>query len=190
MRTFGLLATLLVVSCGTSDGDRPTDAALPRDAPDGTGEGTGQYKSGSRIKMQMLTTPDGAKIFQGNFDAQRNEPCNFLKASDGATRCLPVAGSPPIAAFSNLFTDNACTVPAAALACQTAPRYLYIFKTIGCESGYTIFPASPTPFTGALFIRSGTACQPATLLPGYTAFAASGPEVPPTGFQSATIGVE
>lgn len=64
--------------------------------------------SGTRIKARVGTTADGAKMFLGWFDAERGVDCEFLKAADGQTRCLPVG---PSVQAGKLFSDSACTTP-------------------------------------------------------------------------------
>lgn len=64
--------------------------------------------SGTRIKARVGTTPDGAKLFLGWHDAELGVDCEFLKASDGLTRCLPVG---PVVQAGTLFADSSCSKP-------------------------------------------------------------------------------
>lgn len=200
------LLLVLITSCGPAEsgngpGPSPSDGAVQPDGAGGDGGGGGgddgggpdpdpdpapPYKSGSRIKMHMLTTPDGAKIFQGNFDAMRNEPCSFRIAADGVTRCLPTA-----AVYGAYHADSACTVPALTIipSCSTAPKYLYRY-TDGCYSKFQVFSVNPIPLSGSLFGLSGTTCTQIPVPSGQVAYGAAGPEIPPTSFQSATLAVE
>src|SRR5690606_29553767 len=63
-----------------------------------------------RIKMRVLSTPDGAKVFHGWFDSQRNEDCTFQRAADDMTRCLP---SSVAYDYGTYYADAACTIPVA-----------------------------------------------------------------------------
>src|SRR5262245_45947669 len=67
------------------------------------------YQSGSRIKMRVGTTPDGAKEFIGWRDTQRNENCSFFTSTDGMRRCLPVFDE-PTAGTGNSYSDMQCTM--------------------------------------------------------------------------------
>lgn len=137
--------------------------------------------------MQMLTTPDGAKIFQGNYDAMRGEACGFREASDGVTRCLPTNMG-----FSfGYYADSACTVPAMFQPCGAAPKYLArVTTTAGCSSTTQVFALNPTSIGQSYYVISGSSCQQFSLPAGYAVYAAAGSEVPPASFQSATLGVE
>ncbi len=197
MRCVVVLLVVLVMACGPvssssgggddDDGDAPGDGADDGTSDSGGGGGGGSvpYKSGSRIKMRMLTTPDGAKIFQGNYDVMLDTPCTFREASDGVTRCLPTAG-----ASSNYFANNTCTVMATFAGCGSVPRYLLKFSSDNCSFKAEVYAVSPTPLTGPVYSLSGTSCQQSAGLPGFTAHSVVGAELPPTMFQSATLGVE
>lgn len=49
----------------------------------------GIYESGSRIKMRVGRTPDGAVSFEGWYDTELDTVCYFGTAADGRRRCLP-----------------------------------------------------------------------------------------------------
>lgn len=81
------------------------------------------YKSGSRIKMQTLTTPDGAKAFLGWHDMTLDIDCQMVKATDGKSRCLPFPDS--WAHLDPYFADATCQTPIIVLtACGQAPRFV------------------------------------------------------------------
>jgi hypothetical protein len=144
-----------------------------------------QYRSGTRIKMRMLTTPDGAKVFQSAWDSARNEDCSFQQAADGVTRCLPSAQ------FAGFFADPACTVLAALInACSQPPKYLLtIDPAPTCAMGPRIYSVAPGPLS-SVYARSGTSCITIAISPGFAAYGAAGLEISPTAFQSATSSVE
>src|SRR5262245_10400360 len=110
------------------------------DAPPGSGNGgaagagsggtTGSnqldiYQSGTRIKLRVGTTPDGAKTFLGWHDAQRSEHCNFYAAADGTRRCLPVFDQPSAALDASVFSDAQCTMQLARAATNMTVLYAY-----------------------------------------------------------------
>lgn len=194
-----VMLVLGLCACGTTRGDGPIDDAGMGDgggadsgseADGGTGESTDINKSGTRIKMKVLNSPDGAKVFQGNYDSQRNEECAFQVASDGMTRCLPVGAS---VTYGVYFADANCTVPAgfAYPGCNTVPTYVTASPPATC-------PFSPTTgmavyARGAVitshYTKSGATCTLNGPLAGYT-FYTSGALIPVSDFQSATIAIE
>lgn len=157
----------------------------------GSGPGSGQidiYQSGSRIKMNVLTTPDGAKVFMGSRDTMLNIDCSFVLAADGVTRCLP-AFSNPIAFTPNpYFGDSACTIPVAQTTSCTTPTHILQYPAPACPTGGYRVLAVGAKFTTA-FVKSGTTCTAFTSSPGVTYYA-SGAEIAPATFQSATLDVE
>jgi len=70
MKLVRVLMTIGVAACG------PNDEAFD-DGGNGSGSGLDVTQSGSRIKARVLSTPDGAKAFDGWVDTQRNEDCAF-----------------------------------------------------------------------------------------------------------------
>src|SRR6185436_10729346 len=91
------LAICLAAGCGTNlpgagdDGVPPDDGRPRPDGPDGPDGGVDAadagpdggpseldvFQSGSRLKMRVATTIDGAKTFLGWRDTMRNEDCGF-----------------------------------------------------------------------------------------------------------------
>jgi len=70
-------------------------------------------KSGSRLKLTWLTTPDGVRVpFESPFaffDSERNERCVRYPWSDGTLRCTPALTSDYVSGLA--YTDSACTTP-------------------------------------------------------------------------------
>ncbi len=190
------MVMFLMVGCGDSQSaaEEP-DAAMPDDAGSDDGGGGGTvgtwYKSGTRIKMSVLSTPDGAKQFQGWNDTSRNETCRFVFASDGAMRCLPADSAPHVGTY---FSDNACTVPAVIVyTCATAPKYIEV-QTAGVTCGVnTAMTYGPVYERGAqlttIYQRGASTCTATPVSAPYTAYAV-GAQVPIADFQSASTAVE
>jgi hypothetical protein len=181
------IAVMTLVGCGGPLGSG-SDANGSGSNP---GSGSGQldiYQSGSRIKMNVLTTPDGAKVFMGSRDTMLNIDCVFMLAADGVTRCLP-AFSNPIAFTPNpYFGDSSCTIPVAAMTGCTAPTHVLEYPAQACPTGgYRVF-AVGAKYASA-FIKSGTTCTALTSSPS-TTYYAIGAEVSPSTFQSAALDVE
>ncbi len=70
-------ASVLASACGQS-------ATVPP-------PGAGTHQSGSRLRAQVITTDDGARVFQGRWvDRDLDDmTCRFGLADDGTIRCLP-----------------------------------------------------------------------------------------------------
>jgi hypothetical protein len=165
----------------TGDGGGGTDAR--------TTNGTNVNQSGSRIKMNVLSTPDGAKSFASWRDTELNVDCSFMVAGDGATRCLPVTDTYQVSPI--YFADAACTIPVGIRSSCAGPEPRHILRypdTTTCPSGgYRVFQAGAKYTTG--YLRSGASCIALTPSPT-TAYYALGTEVAPSTFQSATTAVE
>jgi hypothetical protein len=163
------------------------------DGPPGGGDDTGggtdarSNHSGSRIKMNMLTTPDGARSFTGWRDTQLDLDCNFQLAGDGVMRCLPTTEL-----FDNgvgYFGDAACSIPVAIRSSCFGPEPKHILRypspTCPITTGYRVHAAGAKYTT--TYARSGANCVATGL--SFTAYAI-GAEVAPSTFQSATSSVE
>lgn len=183
---------------GAGDGDSPGDGAdsdggSTPDSGTGGGGGTGPFiaKSGDRIKMRVLNTPDGAKQFQGWHDLELGVNCGFSRASDGMTRCLP---TPSIAFFEFFYSDDACTVQiggmGATCAAPSYSGYVSINRTEGtCPTvSQTIIHNGATGYDGPAYYFSGPTC---TLWSssGYE-FYTLGSTVAASTFQEATEAIE
>jgi len=62
-------------------------------------------ESGTRIRMLVGRTDDGAKLFMGWHDAELGVDCEFAKTVDGEIRCVP---SMDVVSFV-LYSDAQCT---------------------------------------------------------------------------------
>lgn len=69
------------------------------------------YQSGTRMKMRVGTSLDGAKEFKGWYDSQLGINCVFRKMTSGLTRCIPELTS----LNDRWYSDANCTVRAAVL---------------------------------------------------------------------------
>jgi hypothetical protein len=183
---------VLVGGCGDSQiaADEPDAGAGSGSGSDaGAGTDLGWYKSGARIKMNVLNTPDGAKQFLGWHDTQLNDDCTFKKASDGVTRCLPNDMLPHLSAYS----DSTCTMPAVfGYACNPAPKYVQAQTMTqvcgGMTTTYGTIWLRGAQITTA-YVKNGSSCSLLALDSTLVAYAI-GAEVPLSDFQSATSAVE
>ncbi len=187
MKTFVAAVMAFAVACGSSGGghDRAPDAGDPPGSDAGA-ELDEMYRSGTRIKTRVLTTPDGAKVFQGNYDNMRAEDCFFRMTSDGIMRCLPAA-----VLAGTYFADAACSRPAVLALTCAPPKYIAVATTsVTCPAVDT-----GTKMYTAVVVQDlyqGASCDTVTLPFGYSAYAIpfSGEEIPPSSFQSASISIE
>ena len=184
---FVLGATIL--GFGACGGD---DEAAPLPIPDPPGASpSSPYKSGSRIKAEVLRSADGAQQFNGWVDTQLNEKCSFTAATDGKVRCLPGGGF----SSSGYYANATCTTPLVVVpdgcavskytllsqqlpnTCIFSPKNLYaVHLTAGAYSGPT-------------YRKSGTLCQASAVESGDVAYSLN-PEIPASQFQEATTVVE
>ena len=182
------MLVLWLCACGVTTGDPPLDDGGAAGGGGGGGD-LGINRSGTRIKTRMLTSPDGAKVFQSMHDTQRGEDCTFEVASDGIIRCLPNSRA---YGFS-YFTDPLCTVPGApVIAGCTPPAYIVIPDTSlsTCAPGPRLFARGTMHPSHYLKSGVGGACVGPTTIPGYVFYSVSGSEVPPSSFQMATSAIE
>jgi len=201
-----LIAALAVAACSSME--MPSAGGSSGSNGNGGTSGTGSggsggttgsnqldiYQSGSRIKMRVGTTPDGAKTFIGWRDTQRNEDCQFsYKMTDGLIHCEPISAANPFYAY-NAFADAQCTTPLALVpSCAMPPKYGYsIVYPSGNNCGdYTFHLYNlGAAYTGTgLYQKSGTSCTATQRDQSYTYFAI-GAEIPASDLQSMTESVE
>lgn len=181
-----------LLACNTSQSSRPVGDARTNDASSGSSNGGLDInQSGSRIKMKVYNTPDGAKMVIGLYDGLRNEDCHMALAADGQTRCLPYTGVPVAA---NQYGDANCTVRVATWIKNCAAlTYITTQVATGQTCGITLngtgFHSIGTMYTSYYQKDSTGTCTGPTSNPA-NVYYAEGPEIPSSDFQSATIAVE
>jgi hypothetical protein len=146
--------------------------------------------SGSRLKARYHTGDDGSREYLPGqwFDSQRNEPCTYTVAGDGATRCLPAGVE------FRYYADAACATPMVILESACAMP-TYGLKTVGATCG--IEPSNVHVYAlGAvitpmmMFANTGSGgCIGLGAVSGtdYT-YITVGAEIPASTFVAATIG--
>ena len=171
---------------GRAEDGGSTDGGSGRGEPDDVAVNT----SGTRIKMRVGTTPDGAKAFLGWYDTMRGDDCTFLVASDGQRRCLPGTS----VFVGSFFADNGCTQPLAYVSlsgCSSAPaaKYASRFDT-SCTTGGSVIRLYPVTgmHTGTAYLGSPGNCIVTN--PGSFTLYAIGAEIPATAFQPVTESLE
>jgi hypothetical protein len=175
----------VLAACGSSmspggddDGDGDAGGSGGKDTPD--------FTSGSRIKFNVLTTPDGAKMSAGAHDTALGVDCTFALAGDGVTRCLP---NGPFYVINTYFADDDCLIPVAGGSNCDTPQYIRgIASTASCPIGGSRVFAVGAKHAQAYY-KAGVQCTLLSPTPG-TAYYVVGAEVPATDFQSATIALE
>lgn len=144
------------------------------------------FQSGSRLKMRVGTTPDGAKTFFGWRDTLRNEDCAFANAADGMVRCLPGASatySPDV-----FWGDAACTTTrlvSAPAGCPMLNGYARAVSTCA-PSRFTIYMLGAR-HQATVYVKSGATC---TAFTGTGDYYLLGAEVPAASFVPATESLE
>jgi hypothetical protein len=167
------------------------DSAATADAtPDGMGMSSlGIYQSGTRIKMRVGSTADGAKKFNGWFDDEFGTNCLFRPAADGKTRCLPDTS---VGIADSVYADAACTMPVAVsnslfVSCPSDPAPVYALGSVmgTCPNAYRVFEVG----SEVTVVYQGSPCA-AVSPPGSIKFYVLGPEVAASDFVEMTETVE
>lgn len=190
---------LLACSAGSSgepgepgDGGDQDGAPGHQDGGDGSGSGSGSgsddlqpYRSGTRIKARVLTTPDGAKVLNGWRDTQLNLDCYFSVTADGISRCVPSAPSDQ----GSYFADAGCTAPVVLSAVYSFnnPKYASQFILDSYPLRYRFYNLGGK--VTSYYYKSGTSCTLQTAQPTTEVYLRLA-EVPPSTFQSATESLE
>jgi hypothetical protein len=167
-------------------------------APDGAGDAEPAptqlafYKGGSRIKMRVGTTADGAKLLLGWRDTQRNDDCDFSsRAADGKYRCLP----PGHVTSGGYFADANCSQMVVgtekASLCDGPPpaRHAYARVPLGCAGGgFRVFRMGAA-HQGKVYAKTGAGCLEMDLS-AIQDFFVAGDEVAPSQFQEMSESIE
>ncbi len=153
-------------------------------------------ESGSRIRMRVGTTSDGARIFLGWHDAARHEDCEFVKAIDSRKRCLPTGAMNVYYREAGCKTPNGYT-PKPPCPDTSPPRYAIASDHTCAPTGQVVL-ARVFPISSLLNVSPGTtifvrdadgACTPATTSLAFQYFDL-GAEIAATAFQEMSDAVE
>lgn len=81
------------------------------------------FASGDRLRAHVVDGGEGAVLFEGWFDSELGADCEFRVATDGALRCLPLAGEARygLTASDVVFRDAACTQPVRVFRSEAPP---------------------------------------------------------------------
>jgi len=128
----------------------------------------------------------GALQFQGWFDSMLNEPCQFTRAKDGVTRCLPHIDT------SQIYADSSCTqklIPGSSVACA-APVGSHVTVSTGMPQGcdlesFAVFKLGAPTNVSPLYEGIPGSCNPSVV--GGEVVQPLGDEVDPTTFVAATL---
>src|SRR5262245_22339018 len=165
---------------GGSGGSGGSGGADGGGEPDGGDTGTSQldiYAAGTRIKMRVVKTIDGATAFGGWYDSTLAIDCQITQTFEGKLRCLPITyGSTQ--GIEN-YLDSNCQTPVAigGQFCGTVPAPKYISKALTQTCGYEThyYTVQTTTTVTTLWSKqSNGSCQSHTV-PNYTVFT-YGPE--------------
>jgi hypothetical protein len=176
----------VLAACGSSMSPGGDDDGDDDAGNNGSGKDQPDFTSGTRIKFNVLSTPDGAKVSAGAHDTALGVDCTFALAGDGVTRCLP---NGPFYVMNTYFADDDCTVPVASGSSCDTPAYIRgIPSAAACPAGGSRVFAVGAKHAQAYY-KAGVQC---TLLPSTagTAYYVVGAEIAATDFQSATVALE
>lgn len=181
------IALLFAQGCVSSQKD-----GIVVGGPDAGGKGSGSeldiYASGSRLKMRVLTSPDGAKAFHSWFDTATNQECQFGPAADATIRCLPTH---TLALF---FSDASCQFPVALIASSApAPKLIGVANNIAYPNDPVTGPRlfSVGPQNNAVYERNvaNGQCGGPSVRPGMVGYMTAN-EVGSDQFVVATLSTE
>lgn len=144
-------------ACGSDDAPATAPANDGGAAETSTAEGgadagsvsTALYKSGTRLRAQVVRAGDAVK-YEGFFDTARSEACSFQQMPDGTARCVPPS-------MGITFADAECKSPVAVLEpCLETLKYVgNISTTFEC--------GEPSGGTFELFERGAEVAAPAMI---------------------------
>ena len=207
MRIAGIIVVAALASCAPqngTDGNGGTGGSGGSGGAVGNGAGGGgggsaapaTQQNGSRIKMRMVTTPDGLRSPTGVRDVQLGVDCGFNQSADGQTRCLPLSS----AYVSDVYGDPDCNNLIALLPCQEAtvgapPAYAYrtdaASNSCGSSGGMHVYPVTGV-YSGTTYVISsnGQCQQGVPITSGGSMFLSLGSELPPSTFVAGTYVTE
>jgi len=112
------------------------------------------YQSGSRMKMRIGTSLDGAKEFRGWYDSQLGINCVFRKLTTGQIRCIPELTS----LNDRWYSDAVCSTRAAVL--PEEDDNLGQFTNISMEVSSGVFSVVQTAgrMTQDIYFQQGASC--------------------------------
>src|SRR4051812_14109913 len=99
----GMMSQVFQLGCGNAGTDAGRDDG--GDPADDPAEQTSAWQSGSRLRARVQDGGDGAALFVSWVDTKLGVDCTFVKAADGAFRCLP----PAVRSSGVIFADPQCT---------------------------------------------------------------------------------
>lgn len=134
--------------------------------------------------MHTLVATDGARQQSQFWDSVRNEACNFVSASDGKIRCLPVTAF-GLASQTSGFVDAQCSIPAFVSGYCAQATY-GMRASISCSYQYELHTIAPI---STIYVLSGTACVQGQVPAGYAYFKSTG-IINPTSFVAADYVIE
>jgi hypothetical protein len=162
--------TSLVAMTKLGPGQTPTPSA------------TDIYQDGTRLRLQVLSTADGATSPWPEFlDQQLATECSFSVAGDGQQRCMPADTT----IASDRYADTACTQPVLDIpASSIAPHYANKRDARGCatSSYYRVSSAH----SGTTYQNTTSTCVAAPVDPTHVYYTLA--PVAASAFESATVG--
>jgi hypothetical protein len=104
------------------------------------------------MKLEIITSADGARRYNGVYDSQLGIDCFYMKASDGALRCLPLNSG----TISFFYSDATCTQPLIRVASCATPQFAATYNACGMSMSYYLVGAL---YSGQVYWSSGTTCN-------------------------------
>ncbi len=146
---FGSLFAL--ASCSSDSGDA-SPSGDDDTTTDDTGDGGSQeplpeYKSGTRLRANLVGGQGDAKLFTGWYDKTLKANCAFALAEDGQQRCLPSG-----AELGSTYSDSACTLRAVVVT-PTCKVPAFAVGEGTCEQGPVVLRVGSKLTTTLLYVK-------------------------------------
>lgn len=190
--TIVLMAVVMLLGCGGRTPIEPdptggAGGALPgatASSSTSSGSGGGPATSyGTRLGPYYRSYADGTKVLDASrlWDAERQEPCSFVRVEGAKSRCLPafVWDSKP-----GLFADAACSQRVAIVdVCPELPRYVRDqlakpYETCAPAKLEALVPlGEPLPVGVTLYAETTSGCAMSTVTDAKNAALPMGPPV-------------
>lgn len=132
-------SVLMVAACSSSSPSPPAPSQPPVTVP------VPESRSGSRLRVEAWSSPDGVKLPIGFYDSLLLTQCYPGLAADGIVRCLPYGQS--VAQYSNNYSDAACMDSIFVGDTCDSPRWglSYVTALLGCYAHDYVALGAPVP---------------------------------------------
>jgi hypothetical protein len=185
-----ILVLAVVGFLGCSDetiGPDPDTTTSSGNSMGGDGAGANSaglgYENGTRLVARNMVAADGASQFWGWYDSELKIECNFGKAEDGETRCLPSGPQTFEGTLGARYSDAGCTQLVVTAGPSCAPKPTHANKYDACGQNRTVYAIGDNVGT----VYQGTPGDCTASGPSDSVYYEVGAKLPASGFVSAVV---